>query len=42
MGHKRGHAVDMSALYLRILFLGRPASMVYNAGAALLGIYTET
>ena len=34
--------LDMSTLYLRILFLGRPASMVYNAGAALLRAIGDT
>ncbi len=28
--------IDLSALYLRIYFLGLPASMVYNFGAAIL------
>lgn len=28
--------IDLSALYLRIYFLGMPASMVYNFGAAIL------
>lgn len=34
--------IDLSALYLRIYFLGMPASMIYNFGAAILRAQGDT
>jgi Na+-driven multidrug efflux pump len=36
MGTPRMIFFDFSALYMRIYFIGMPASMVYNFGAAIL------
>lgn len=42
MGTPEGTVLDGAALYMRIIFLGTPASMVYNFGAAIMRAIGDT
>lgn len=42
MGTPEGEVLDGAALYMRIIFIGVPASMIYNFGAAILRAVGDT